>query len=133
MSGPSRTRRARLGGKALRRTANPSHFSSLVRRGKQCYRERGAEALGRRSPYRVDLMTKGELAFRADIPLKRELREQQKAIFPQMAHQRGGAAVQYARNAFSGRWWTACAHRATRTGNWCWWTHRMRPRPAWEN
>ena len=72
-------------GKALRRTANPSHFSSLVRRGAQCYRERGAEALGREISYRVDLMTKGEnWRFRADIPLKRELREQQKALFPQM-------------------------------------------------
>ena len=86
MSGPVKDPAERDSvGKALRRTANPSHFSSLVRRGKQCYRERGAEALGREISYRVDLMTKGESwRFRADIPLKRELREQQKAIFPQM-------------------------------------------------
>ncbi|WP_367924061.1 glycosyltransferase family 2 protein [uncultured Ruthenibacterium sp.] len=72
-------------GKALRRTANPSHFSSLVRRGVQCYRERGGEALAREISYRVDLMTKGESwRFRADIPLRRELREQQKIIFPHM-------------------------------------------------
>ena len=60
MSGPVKDPAERDSvGKALRRTANPSHFSSLVRRGKQCYRERGAEALGREISYRVDLMTKG--------------------------------------------------------------------------
>ena len=64
-------------GKALARTANPAHFASLVRRGVSCVKHRGVEAACREVSYRVDLMTKGESwKFRADIPLKRDLRMQ---------------------------------------------------------
>ena len=72
-------------GKALARTANPVHFASLVRRGVACARNRGLEAVWREASYRVDLMTKGESwKFRADIPLRRELRAQKKDEFPLM-------------------------------------------------
>lgn len=72
-------------GKALARTANPAHFASLVRRGISCVKHRGVEAACREVSYRVDLMTKGESwKFRADIPLKRDLRMQKKDEFPLM-------------------------------------------------
>ena len=72
-------------GKALRRTANPTHLVSLVKRAGKCAKERGGEALLREAGYRVDLMTKGESwQFRADIPLKKELRAQRKETFPVM-------------------------------------------------
>ena len=61
--------------KALRRTARPAHFASLARRAAACLRERGAEALWREASFRISLMTKGEVwRFRADIPLRRELK-----------------------------------------------------------
>ena len=64
-------------GKALRRTADPAHAASLVRRGARCLAERGPQALAREVSYRVDLMTKGESwKFRADVPLRRELKAQ---------------------------------------------------------
>lgn len=66
-------------GKALRRSANPAHLASLAGRAARCLRTRGWEALFREGAYRVDLMTKGESwKFRADIPLKKELRAQRK-------------------------------------------------------
>lgn len=56
-----------------------------MRRGISCVKHRGFEAAGREVGYRVDLMTKGESwKFRADIPLKRDLRMQKKDEFPLM-------------------------------------------------
>lgn len=72
-------------GKALRRTLHPAHFAALARRAAVCLRERGAEALWREAAFRVSLMTKGEVwRFRADIPLRRELRAQRAARFDVM-------------------------------------------------
>ena len=71
--------------KALRRTARPAHFASLARRAAACLRERGAEALWREASFRISLMTKGEVwRFRADIPLRRELKAQRAARFARM-------------------------------------------------
>ena len=50
-----------------------------------CLRERGAEALWREASFRISLMTKGEVwRFRADIPLRRELKAQRAARFARM-------------------------------------------------
>ncbi|MEG0769688.1 MAG: glycosyltransferase family 2 protein [Ruthenibacterium sp.] len=71
--------------KAVRRTANPAHAASLAKRAAACLVQRGPEALWREGSYRIDLMTKGESwKFRADIPLKRELRAQRKEEFDTM-------------------------------------------------
>lgn len=68
--------------KAMRRAANPAHAAGLFKRAALCLAKRGPEALWRETSYRVDLMTKGESwQFRADIPLKRELRAQRKEGF----------------------------------------------------
>ncbi len=72
-------------GKALRRVMNPAHGASLLRRGWRCLRQRGPQALAREVSYRVDLMRKGESwRFRADIPLRRELKAQAQEEFPRM-------------------------------------------------
>ncbi|MEG1270527.1 MAG: glycosyltransferase family 2 protein [Ruthenibacterium sp.] len=72
-------------GKALKRSANPRHFANLFGRAAKCAKERGGEALIREASYRVDLMTKGESwQFRADIPLKKELRAQRRQAFDSM-------------------------------------------------
>lgn len=66
-------------GKALRRSVRPAHAANLAARAVKCAKERGMEALWREGAYRVDLMTKGESwKFRADIPLRRELRAQRR-------------------------------------------------------
>ncbi|MBD5102991.1 MAG: glycosyltransferase family 2 protein [Subdoligranulum sp.] len=71
--------------KALRRLLTPAHFASLVRRAVRCVRERGAEALWREFDFRVRLLLHGEVwRFRADIPLRRELRAQRRAQFAKM-------------------------------------------------
>lgn len=71
--------------KALRRNANPARLAGLAGRAIRCVKTRGAEALWREGTYRVDLMTKGESwQFRADLPLKKELRAQRKAVFAKM-------------------------------------------------
>ena len=60
-------------------------FASLARRAAACLRERGAEALWREASFRISLMTKGEVwRFRADIPLRRELKAQRAARFARM-------------------------------------------------
>ncbi|MEG1381154.1 MAG: glycosyltransferase, partial [Ruthenibacterium sp.] len=72
-------------GKALKRSVNPRHFANLFGRAAKCAKERGGEALVREASYRVDLMTKGESwQFRADVPLKKELREQRRQVFDTM-------------------------------------------------
>lgn len=72
-------------GNALRRNANPVRLANLTGRALRCWKERGVEALWREGAYRVDLMTKGESwQFRADVPLKKELRTQRKEKFTRM-------------------------------------------------
>ena len=64
-------------GKMARRVANPAHSAGLLKRGAACWKERGAEAVLREISYRINLLTRGEdWRFRADLPLKRELRAQ---------------------------------------------------------
>ena len=83
--------------KALRRTARPAHFASLARRAAACLRERGAEALWREASFRISLMTKGEVwRFRADIPLRRELKASARRALP---------ACRLC------RWWSRCTIR----------------------
>ena len=83
---PQKPGGARFLCKALRRTARLAHFASLARRAAACLRERGAEALWREASFRISLMTKGEVwRFRADIPLRRELKAQRAgALFARM-------------------------------------------------
>ncbi len=72
-------------GKALRRTADPAPAARLMRRRARCQAERGPQALAREVSYRVDLMTKGESwKFRADVPLRRELKAQAAQQFARM-------------------------------------------------
>ncbi len=72
-------------GKAMRRTANPAHAASLLKRGARCLAQRGPQALAREVSYRVNLMTKGDdWRFRADLPLRRDLRAQRSRQFEQM-------------------------------------------------
>lgn len=71
--------------KALRRVLNPAHFLSLARRAAACLRERGAEALWRELSFRVRLLARAEIwRYRADLPLRRELRAQRRARFARM-------------------------------------------------
>ena len=71
--------------KALRRVLNPAHFLSLARRAAVCLRERGAEALWRELSFRVRLLAWAEVwRYRADLPLRRELRAQRRARFARM-------------------------------------------------
>ena len=71
--------------KAVRRTMQPAHAASLVKRGARCLSQRGPEALAREVSYRVNLMTKGDdWRFRADLPLRRELRAQRAEQFAAM-------------------------------------------------
>ncbi|MEG1476737.1 MAG: glycosyltransferase family 2 protein [Oscillospiraceae bacterium] len=71
--------------KAVRRNINPSRIASLIQRGYACFVQRGGEALWREITFRVALMTKGEVwQQRADIPLHRDLRLQEKTVQEQM-------------------------------------------------
>ncbi len=71
--------------KALRRNIHPARAASLIKRGYLCATERGGEALWREVRFRLALMTRGEVwQHRADLPLHRELREQEKVVFPKM-------------------------------------------------
>lgn len=71
--------------KALRRTARRLILQALPAAPPPAWRERGAEALWREASFRISLMTKGEVwRFRADIPLRRELKAQRAARFARM-------------------------------------------------
>ncbi len=71
--------------KALRRLVTPRHFAALVRRAAACLRARGPEALWRELDFRLRLLLGGEVwRYRADIPLRRELRAQRRARFARM-------------------------------------------------
>lgn len=72
-------------GKALRRNLSPKRLASLIRRGFSTLKNQGAEAAMREFTFRYRLATHGEVwQYRADVPLKKELRAQSKAQFEQM-------------------------------------------------
>ena len=72
-------------GKAVRRSLSPAHAASLLRRGARSLSEQGAEATGREIAFRVNLMLgRDTWQHRADLPLRRELREQRRAQFAKM-------------------------------------------------
>ena len=68
-----------VGGRA-RRLANPAHLADLARRSAATLREQGAEQLWRDVTFRVGLAFHHDSwRHRADIPLRRELKEQRAA------------------------------------------------------
>lgn len=72
-------------GKAVRRNLSPAHAASLLQRGVRSLTEQGAEATGREIAFRVNLMLgRDTWQHRADLPLRRELREQRRAQFAKM-------------------------------------------------
>ena len=72
-------------GKAVRRSLSPAHAASLLQRGVRSLTEQGAEATGREIAFRVNLMLgRDTWQHRADLPLRRELREQRRAQFAKM-------------------------------------------------
>ena len=72
-------------GKAVRRSLSPAHAASLLQRGVRSLTEQGAEATGREIAFRVNLMLgRDTWQHRADLPLRRELREQRRAQFTKM-------------------------------------------------
>ena len=77
LSGENQTQERDSFGKMVGRVANPAHSAGLLKRGAACWKQRGAEAVFREISYRINLATRGEdWRFRADLPLKRELRAQ---------------------------------------------------------
>ena len=76
MSAPQNPAERDSVGKALARTANPAHAASLLRRALVCLRTRGWQALWRETFYRLCLVFgKEPWQLRADVPLRKELRE----------------------------------------------------------
>lgn len=72
-------------GKALRRNLSFQRIGQLAGRMFATLRERGFQAAAREAGFRYQLATHGEVwKYRADIPLKRELKQQRKAVFEQM-------------------------------------------------
>jgi len=72
-------------GKAVRRSLSPAHAASLLQRGVRSLTEQGAEATRREIAFRVNLMLgRDTWQHRADLPLRRELREQRRAQFAKM-------------------------------------------------
>ena len=64
---------------------NFARIGSLAKRGVNSLKEQGFEATWRKVDFRIKLMTKGDVwKFRSDLPLKRELARQKKAVFPFM-------------------------------------------------
>lgn len=71
--------------KFLRRNMNFARIGSLAKRGVNSLKEQGFEATWRKVDFRIKLMTKGDVwKFRSDLPLKKELARQKKAVFPFM-------------------------------------------------
>ncbi len=71
--------------KFLRRNMNFARICSLAKRGVNSLKEQGFEATWRKVDFRIKLMTKGDVwKFRSDLPLKKELARQKKAVFPFM-------------------------------------------------
>lgn len=71
--------------KAVKRNLNPKKAADLFGRGVRCLATRGLEATGREIAFRVDLMRgRDQWQHRADIPLKRELAAEKKAVLPRM-------------------------------------------------
>lgn len=61
---------------------NFARIGSLAKRGVNSLKEQGFEATWRKVDFRIKLMTKGDVwKFRSDLPLKRELARQKKAVF----------------------------------------------------
>lgn len=72
-------------GKAIKRNANPKRWFNLFGRAAKEAQKNGMEGVAREARYRIDLMTKGESwQFRADVPLKKELRAQKNEVFDYM-------------------------------------------------
>ncbi len=70
---------------AIRRNLSIKRLFGHLRRLYNCYKTRGFEAAVREVTFRVALATHKEIwMYRADIPLKRELKEQRAAIFEKM-------------------------------------------------
>ena len=64
---------------------NFARIGSLAKRGVNSLKEQGFEATWRKVDFRIKLMTKGDVwKFRSDLPLKKELARQKKAVFPFM-------------------------------------------------
>lgn len=71
--------------KFLKRNMNIKRIGTLVKRGVVSLQKDGFEATFRKVDFRIKLITKGDVwEFRSDIPLKKELKEQRKTIFPYM-------------------------------------------------
>ncbi len=65
--------------KVLRRNLSFARLGALLRRGRAVLRQRGWQALGREIAFRLRLATHREVwRYRADIPLRRELRAQRR-------------------------------------------------------
>lgn len=63
--------------KFVRRNLNIKRIGTLMKRGVSSLKNEGLEATWRKVDFRFKLMTRGDVwKFRADIPLKRELRQQ---------------------------------------------------------
>lgn len=72
-------------GKALRRNLSPKRVAGLVQRGFSTLSQKGGEATLREIVFRYHLATHGQVwQYRADIPLKKELRAQRKTQFENM-------------------------------------------------
>lgn len=72
-------------GKAVARTLNPKHLCSMIKRGVACLKQQGAEQLWREISFRADLALHRETwKYRADLPLKRELKQQRQQTFSKM-------------------------------------------------
>lgn len=67
-------------GKAIRRNANGKRIKELISRFNRCLREEGAESAWREVDFRLKLIFKRDVwKYRADIPLKKELKAQRAA------------------------------------------------------
>ena len=71
--------------KAILRNLNPHKFINLIKRGFYCLKNNGIEQTNREIMFRVNLMLHRDVwKYRADIPLKRDLKLQSKTIFDLM-------------------------------------------------
>lgn len=69
----------------LKRNLNINRITHLLKRGFNSLKNEGFEATYRKVLFRVNLMLKRDVwQFRSDIPLKRELKAQKKAVFDYM-------------------------------------------------
>ncbi|MEG0803923.1 MAG: glycosyltransferase, partial [Pygmaiobacter sp.] len=71
--------------RAIKRNLSPKKAAMLLRRGVHCLATRGVEATGREIAFRANLaLGRDAWQHRADIPLRRELHSQRRAVFAHM-------------------------------------------------